>query len=113
MQQILDRTYAELIKLGILLLVFIGWGSIFLTHKIAGPLFRFTKTFQSLSQGDLTLRIQLRKWDEAKGLALEFNQMMLALDQKISTVKKLAQNKSSDETLKQIQKELTYFKTSK
>nr|CAX68952.1 histidine kinase, HAMP region [uncultured bacterium] len=112
LQQILNDTYSQLIRLGLLLLFFIAWGSIFLTHKVAGPLFRFTKSFEELKSGNLTLRIHLRKWDETKGLANIFNDTISVLDHRISKLKQLASQKSSPEVLQEIQHELSKFKTS-
>jgi len=46
------------------------------THLIAGPLYRFEKSFETLREGDLTYRINLRKGDELRDLAEMFNDMM-------------------------------------
>ncbi len=46
------------------------------THLIAGPLYRFEKSFEILREGDLTYRINLRKGDELRDLAEMFNDMM-------------------------------------
>lgn len=111
-QQILDETNKRLLIPGILLLVFIGWGSIFLTHKVAGPLFRFGKSFQSVKDGDLSVRINLRKWDEAKNVADDFNQMVETLDNKISGMKTISQKTPAESSLAEIREELSKFKNS-
>ena len=112
LQEILDGTHRRLIGLGIVLLVLIGWGSIFLTHKVAGPLFRLKSSFEAAKSGDLTLRIKLRKFDEAKDVAHCFNEMMAALDGKISILKQAAhQSPSASNALEKIRHELSKFKT--
>jgi HAMP domain-containing protein len=43
--------------------------SIYLTHRVAGPLFRIEQTAREMIQGNLALRIRLRKGDELHELA--------------------------------------------
>lgn len=109
-REILDRTHRELVSLGIGLLVLIGWGSIFLTHKVAGPIFRLIRSFDAVKEGDLRLRIKLRKFDEAGEAADHFNEMTAAMDEKISRLKHLARENSPD-SFEQIKRELSKFKT--
>ncbi len=47
--------------------------TIALSHYVAGPLFRFEATLRSLREGDLRQRIKLRRFDQLKGTANEFN----------------------------------------
>jgi methyl-accepting chemotaxis protein len=49
--------------------------SIFITHKIAGPLVRFERLAESIADGNMTTRIKLRKGDDLHKLAEGFNQM--------------------------------------
>lgn len=58
--------------------------SVFTSHSIAGPMYRFEKTLQAIAQGDLTLRIGLRKTDEFKHVAETLNRMVIALHAKLS-----------------------------
>lgn len=53
--------------------------AIFLSHAIAGPMFRFEQTMRAVAMGDLTLRIGLRKSDEFKPLAELLNEMIGSL----------------------------------
>ncbi len=60
--------------------IFIASGAIFtiiaamlITHRIAGPLFRFEKTLDNMLQKDLTDNIALRTKDDAKELAEKIN----------------------------------------
>ncbi len=65
--------------MGVFLLVFlvlaVVW-SVFASHSIAGPIYRFEKTLQAVAEGDLTLRVGLRKTDEFKHMADTLNQMV-------------------------------------
>ncbi len=52
----------------------IAWISIFSTHKVAGPIYRFRKHLSSIKSGDFSFRTNLRKNDMLADLADEFNQ---------------------------------------
>ena len=60
---------------------------IFISHKIAGPLFNFKKNLAEISRGDLTIRIRLREKDQCKALAEEINEMTSVMDAKVGIVK--------------------------
>lgn len=47
--------------------------SIFLTHKIAGPVYRLKQALAELLGGNLDSRIHLRKWDDLQELAAQVN----------------------------------------
>ena len=49
--------------------------SIFLSHRVAGPLFRIERFIRSVARGDLSSRLQLRKNDELKDVAGAINDM--------------------------------------
>lgn len=48
--------------------------SIFFSHKVAGPVFRFEKTCHAMIQGSYTSEIHLRKGDEMQNLAKLLNE---------------------------------------
>jgi len=48
---------------------------IYLSHKIAGPLFRIERVLDDMSKGDLSERIRLRKGDEMVSLANSVNRL--------------------------------------
>lgn len=48
---------------------------ILLSHKIAGPAFRIEKTLKEIGKGNFDINIQLRKFDELKGIAEAVNEM--------------------------------------
>ena len=47
-----------------------------ITHRTAGPMFRFRATIDAINSGDDDARIQLRPSDEFQQVANSFNQMM-------------------------------------
>ncbi len=53
---------------------------IFLSHKIAGPVYRIEKTIGKMAQGDFSDRITLRKGDEMKSLADSINKLADSLE---------------------------------
>ncbi len=57
--------------------------SIFISHKIAGPIYRFEKVAMSIGEGDLTTKFRLRKGDEFKDLADALEDMERSLRYKI------------------------------
>ncbi|RMG03666.1 MAG: methyl-accepting chemotaxis protein [Nitrospirae bacterium] len=61
--------------------------SMFLTHRFAGPVFRFEKTLQSIIDGKLDFAVRLRKKDEAKEIAELFNRLIETLNRDISSLK--------------------------
>ena len=68
-----------LIGLSITFLFTVAIFGIVLSHKIAGPMYKFRKTFKEIKEGNTNLRINLRPKDEFKEVALEFNSMMDSL----------------------------------
>lgn len=113
-KELIDQANRKLAGELILLLALIAWGTIFLSHKIAGPFFRFQRILESLAQGDLVVRCRLRKFDEAKPVAESFNETLESLDAKISRLKRLVQEagRSQDQILPSLKEELSKFKTS-
>ena len=50
--------------------------SVFVSHKMAGPIFKFEKTLRQLNQGDEVEKIKLRRGDSFKELASEINTLI-------------------------------------
>ena len=113
-KSILDQTNKRLLTMFFILLGLIAWGSIFLSHKIAGPLYRFDATLKQLDSGDLATRIRLRKFDEAQFLADHFNQTIENLDFTFARLKNIIrENEANPERMKsRLQEELSKIKTS-
>lgn len=61
---------------------------LFISHKIAGPMFRFEKELKKIGQGDLTINIVLRKNDQFKNMAESLNTMTEGLKTKVVDVQK-------------------------
>jgi len=111
---------------------------IFMSHRIAGPIFRFEKALSEINKGDLTHRFKLRSADQFKTLEERINQLSNTLDSKavdlqsrITEISKLFsglqisaasaehEDKDFERLLQDISKKLTelqeaanYFKTS-
>jgi methyl-accepting chemotaxis protein len=77
-------------------IVVIGGGSVlmivsmFLTHRLAGPLFRFEKCIKSMIEKDLTDHIKLRQNDEGKELAAQINKFNSMLESEFIKMKSIA-----------------------
>jgi len=70
---------------GIILLF--GALSIFITHKIAGPLYRLKKSLSEINEGNLDVKVKLRKGDDLKDLAEHFNILAEELRTFVNTVR--------------------------
>lgn len=57
--------------------------ALYMTHYIAGPLYRFEKTFEELKGGNLNLQIRLRKRDEFQDVARAFNEGLVSVRQQL------------------------------
>ena len=89
LNDMLKNAYKDLAPLFIPLIIFIGWGSIYITHKIAGPLYRLKDSLQKLCDGKCNFRIQLRKHDQAQFLVPLFNAFLMKLDTSFAKLKSL------------------------
>ena len=55
-------------------------GTVLFSHRIAGPMYRFEKSVESLCNGDFSIRIKLRKRDEFHDFAENLNQLATYLE---------------------------------
>lgn len=60
---------------------------ILISHRIAGPLFRFERSLDELCNGDLTRRYKLREKDQFKELADGVNKLAEVTNVKIGSIK--------------------------
>lgn len=60
---------------------------IFMSHRIAGPMFRFEKVLDEISKGDLTYKFKLRQGDQFKELEKRINELTDMLDSKAGNLK--------------------------
>lgn len=61
--------------------------TLLVSHKLAGPLFRFEKELKEIGNGDLSKDVKVRKKDQIKAMADSLNQMRTNLQKKISDIK--------------------------
>ena len=77
-------------------LALITMATIFVTvvvsHRIAGPLFRFEKEMKTIGQGDLTKKVVLRSHDQVSAVADAMNHMVSALHGKVVVIQKEAKS---------------------
>lgn len=57
--------------------------SLFLSHFIAGPLYRFERTLEEMRDGNLSVQVRLRPHDEFKEIAELFNMTLMSLRFKV------------------------------
>ena len=76
--------------------------SIFLSHRIAGPLFKLRRALSDLRDGKLH-SIQFRKFDHFQELSTEYNQTVETIKESVSATKKhleIALAKTNDSAVK-------------
>lgn len=113
-KEILDETNHQLLRKYILLVLLIAWGTIYISHKIAGPLYRFDSTLDQLYRGNLKIRVNLRRFDETKFLANKFNATIQRFDMTFSKLKNIVHENRSDlnRLVSHLDEELSKIKTS-
>ena len=79
--------YTNLITLGLITLATIVV-TLFISHRIAGPMFRFEKELKAIGEGDLTKDIRLRKEDQITEMAASLNKAVASLHEKVLDIKK-------------------------
>jgi methyl-accepting chemotaxis protein len=81
---------------GLIVVVIVGIigiiGLVFISHKIAGPLYRFEASLKAISNGDLTHRTRTREKDQLKDLADSLNNFTSVIDGKVADVKQDVQD---------------------
>ncbi len=66
--------------------VFVIIITLLVSHKIAGPMFRFEKDIEEISQGNLQKQIHIRNGDQFGSVARNLNEMVEKLNVKLSEV---------------------------
>jgi len=110
-KEILNKANRNISVKILLLLFFIAWGTIYISHKTAGPIYHMLRVGRDVENGNYQARIFLRKWDEAHPLAEQMNSTYTALDTRFSKIKKWAREKPPQEAIALIQKELENTQT--
>ncbi len=81
---LLDRISLALVAVLLISLIY----QMIINHKFCGPLVNFSNTFEKITQGDLTRKIYLRRYDFLKNEAAQVNDMIDFLSDHIMTIKK-------------------------
>jgi methyl-accepting chemotaxis protein len=64
--------------------------TLFVSHKIAGPLYRLKKIMEALGEGEISGGFRLRHKDQLQELARSLNETMMKMRSKASALKELA-----------------------
>ncbi|MEA1969039.1 MAG: methyl-accepting chemotaxis protein [Thermodesulfobacteriota bacterium] len=78
--------FTNLITTGVVILIAVVV-ILFVSHKIAGPMYRFDKDIQRISQGDFKNHIHIRNGDQFKVMAASLNRMIDSLQSRVNSVK--------------------------
>lgn len=70
-------------QISLLMLAVLFGLSLFFSHFVAGPIYRFEKVFEAMEQGDLSMIVRLRKRDELKDTAELFNRALSGLRKRL------------------------------
>ncbi|OGF45533.1 MAG: hypothetical protein A2452_10205 [Candidatus Firestonebacteria bacterium RIFOXYC2_FULL_39_67] len=90
-QKVSDNIYRFYV---ILLLSFVGMTllniflGVFLSHKIAGPIYAFEMRIKNITNGDISTFVDLRKGDMLRDFEISFNEMMHALRKAVAEDRK-------------------------
>jgi len=60
--------------------------TLFVSHRVAGPMFRFEQDIKRIAAGDLRVRINLRQKDQFPEMAKSFNEMTVSMHKKIAEI---------------------------
>jgi methyl-accepting chemotaxis protein len=94
MDDIVAMVPLALLKMAIYLVIVVIV-SMVISHRMAGPLFKFEKSAGTVAGGDLTHRVFLRKGDHLVELQDEFNKMMVSIHSKVKDDRLAAQHAAS------------------
>ena len=108
------------IKIFLITVVIILLG-VLLSHRFAGPIYRFNHIFQKIARGELDMdEVKLRQDDELKGEAGELTAMIKTLKGSINSLKKDIDTFASEDKLTspeakpiiaRIKEKISFFKT--
>jgi len=86
LKEILRAQWIFIVTCGVLVVV----ASMFFTHRVAGPLYRFERSVDEMTKGNFNFEIRLRSKDEAKELAKLLNEFNTALSSRVREARDLA-----------------------
>lgn len=80
-----------LIQTVVIVMIIVSIGTmavtLFVSHKIAGPLYRFKKVMKTLEEGNFSSNFRIRTADQLKDLADAFNNMIIKIRTELKTIK--------------------------
>lgn len=80
---LLHKTLSALLAKLFIYGIIVAAVSLFVTHRIAGPLYRLARSMDMVAAGDLTRRIHLRRSDELQETAAAFNAMLDSVQRRV------------------------------
>jgi len=88
----------------IVLVVIVFIGGIFVSHRIAGPIYHFERSARAIRDGDLSVHFNVRKTDELKDTASSLEEMIESLRKDIKDMRRLAEEGKTAEINKVLSK---------
>jgi methyl-accepting chemotaxis protein len=86
-KEILRAHWIFVVTGGVLVVV----ASLFMSHRVAGPLYRFEKSLEEMNGGNFNFEIRLRSKDEGKELARMLNEFNTKLSSQLGEMRDLAE----------------------
>ena len=78
--RMLASVQKRIVAISIAFLIFICLASMFLSHKIAGPIYHLKNDIRRVLEGDFTTRTYFRKSDELQDIATDFNNLIESIE---------------------------------
>ena len=95
LKEILSAHWIFIVTAGIFIVVI----SMFLTHRFAGPMFRFEKSVEEMVKGNFDFQIRLREKDEGKELAELMNRLITMFSSNVREMRRLTDEIASRLTI--------------
>ena len=73
--------------------------TLFMSHKIAGPMYRFEKEIKRIADGDLKQPVQIRKGDQLQELSTSLNDMIDNLSENLKDIRSAVSQAAANENL--------------
>lgn len=103
LKQSFKKARIKILPVVVLLLIIIFLEGIFLSNRIAGPIYHAEKSLRRIREGDLTLRTYFRKHDEFKDLYKEINAVAEAYEKEVIALRKsLAQIQTAGRAIRDV-----------
>lgn len=75
--------------------------AVFISHRIAGPLYRFTAVLRAIATGDLSMRVRIRPGDYLQEEAREFDAAVASLRERVASAQTRA--RTLDQALSKVE----------